>query len=194
MSPDSTGSLHTLLRVVAALESLGIRYHLGGSFASSIHGVPRQTRDADLVAEISIDKAEEFAAVLGDDFYADVSAMREAVRSGRSFNIVDLESAFKVDVFVKGVAAFDREEFERAAPQVIDPETGRTVVVKSAEDIVLRKLQWFVAGGGAPGAQWTDVLGLLRVQTGRLDIEYMRRWAASLGIEEHLERALREAS
>ena len=68
------------------------------------------------------------------------------------------------------------------------------MVVKSAEDTVLRKLQWFVAGRGASGPQWTDVLGLLKVQSGRLDTEYMRRWAASLGIEEHLERALREAS
>jgi hypothetical protein len=194
MSPDFTGSLHTLLRVVEALESLGIRYHLGGSFASSIHGVPRQTLDADLVAEMSIDHAESLAAALGDDFYADVSAMREAVRSSQCFNIVDLESAFKVDVFVKGENAFDSEEFERAKPQVIDAETGRTIVVKSAEDTVLRKLQWFVAGGGASGRQWTDVLGLLKVQTGRLDIDYMRRWAASLGIAEHLERALRDAS
>lgn len=194
MSPDYTGSLRTLLRVVEALESLGIRYHLGGSFASSIHGVPRQTHDADLVAEVSVGDASALANALGDAFYADVSAMREAVRSGRSFNIVDLESAFKVDVFVKGEGPFDREEFERAEPQIIDAESGRTIVVKSAEDTVLRKLQWFVAGGGTSDRQWTDVLGLLKVQTGRLDVDYMRRWAASLGLEEHLERALCEAS
>jgi hypothetical protein len=194
MSPDSTESLRTLLRVVEALESLGIRYHLGGSFASSIHGLPRQTHDADLVAEMSIDNANALAAALGDDFYADVPAMREAVRSSRSFNVVDLESAFKVDVFVKGQDPFDREEFERAEPQVVDAESGRTIVVKSAEDTVLRKLQWFVSGGGASGRQWTDVVGILKVQVGRLDMDYMRRWAASLGIEEHLERALREAS
>lgn len=120
--------------------------------------------------------------------------MREAVRSRRSFNVIDLESAFKADVFVEGEGPFDCEEFERATPQAVDADTGRTIVVKSAEAIVLRKLQCFVASGGTSDGRWIDVLGLLRVQTGRLDVDYMRRWAASLGVDEHLERALREAS
>jgi hypothetical protein len=37
------------------------------------------------------------------------------------------------------------------------------------------------------------VLGILKVQRGRLDAAYLRRWAESLGLTELLERALREA-
>ncbi len=32
------------LRVIEIFESLGVEYYLGGSYASSIHGVPRQTQ------------------------------------------------------------------------------------------------------------------------------------------------------
>lgn len=31
--------------VVQTLESLGIRYFIGGSLASSLHGIPRATHD-----------------------------------------------------------------------------------------------------------------------------------------------------
>ncbi len=38
------------------------------------------------------------------------------------------------------------------------------------------------------------MLGVLRVQAEALDLEYLRRWAVNLGVEELLERALRVAA
>jgi hypothetical protein len=38
------------------------------------------------------------------------------------------------------------------------------------------------------------VLGVLRVQAKALDLDYLGRWAANLGVEELLERALSAAS
>ena len=38
-------------RVINALEQLGVEYELGGSVASSMHGIARLTTDADIVAE-----------------------------------------------------------------------------------------------------------------------------------------------
>ena len=32
---------------------MGVPYHVGGSYASSIHGVPRQTQDIDLVVNLN---------------------------------------------------------------------------------------------------------------------------------------------
>jgi hypothetical protein len=52
MNPERPETLHVALRVIGILEELGLHYHLGGSFASSIHGVPRQTQDVDLVIEL----------------------------------------------------------------------------------------------------------------------------------------------
>ena len=42
--------LTVTLKVTEALEALGIPYFVGGSLASSLHGVPRATKDVDLVA------------------------------------------------------------------------------------------------------------------------------------------------
>src|SRR5205823_9959509 len=42
--------LAALTPVVQAFEDLGIAYHVGGSLASSVHGLPRATADVDLVA------------------------------------------------------------------------------------------------------------------------------------------------
>jgi len=36
--------------VAAALDALGVRYYLGGSVASSAHGIARASLDADVVA------------------------------------------------------------------------------------------------------------------------------------------------
>ncbi len=41
-------------RVAQTFERLGILYLVGGSLASSLHGIPRATQDVDLVADIKL--------------------------------------------------------------------------------------------------------------------------------------------
>ena len=50
-------SLQALFAVIDVLDRLGVAYHVGGSLASTIHGVPRQTLDADLVADLGPERA-----------------------------------------------------------------------------------------------------------------------------------------
>src|SRR5437879_5817617 len=84
------------------LEKLGVPYVVGGSFASSLHGEPRSTNDVDVVADLDRATALKFVDSLGEAFYADALAATEAVRAGGSFNVVHIESAVKVDIFVAG--------------------------------------------------------------------------------------------
>jgi hypothetical protein len=72
-----------------------------------------------------------------------------------------------------------------------DPE--RTAYVASAEDTVLTKLEWYRMGSEVSERQWRDVLGVLKVQAERLDLAYLRRWAAALGVADLLEQALSQA-
>lgn len=183
-------SLQIVLRVVDVLEELGVRYHFGGSWASSIHGVPRQTRDLDLVVDLPPSVVPILTSRLVGEFYLSEERIRQAIERHSSFNLIHLATGFKIDVFLRGPGEFDRLELERSGPQRIGAGQEREVFVKSAEDTLLRKLQWYRLGGETSERQWTDVLGIVKEQGDRLDQTYMRRWAEDLGVSDLLERAL----
>ncbi len=187
--------LVALTPVVVALEELGVRYHIGGSVASSAHGIARATVDVDLVVELSEEGALPLAQTLRPSFYVDEDSVRSAVRDRGSFNLIHLATMVKIDVFVSKGRPFDRSVQERARPERLDEDpTSRTFFVESPEDVILSKLQWYRAGGDASRKQWADVLGVLKAQAGALDREYLTKWAASLGMPDLLARALGEAA
>ena len=57
--------------VTDALEALRVRYAIGGSFASAVHGVMRATMDVDLVADLQAEQIDPLVERLGEAFYAD---------------------------------------------------------------------------------------------------------------------------
>jgi hypothetical protein len=66
--------------------------------------------------------------------------------------------------------------------------------VAAAEDVVLRKLEWYRAGGETSERQWNDLRGVLQVSGPSLDLEYLRQWAPVLKVDDLLERLLGEPS
>ena len=64
--------------------------------------------------------------------------------------------------------------------------------VRSAEDTILAKLEWFRAGGEVSERQWTDIVGVLKMTP--IDAEYLQRWAAALGVDDLMARAVAEAA
>lgn len=181
------------LHVIDALEHVGARYAIGGSLASAIHGVVRTTLDADILADLRLEQAESFVELLGASFYLDLDTVRAAIRQRSSFNAIHLATMFKVDIFIPKLRPFDASQLDRRQAWVADPTSGRSVYVTSAEDIVLAKLAWYRLGDGVSDRQWRDVLGVLAVQAGRLDLAYMRREATTLGVGDLLARALDDA-
>ena len=179
--------------VADALEALGVPYAIGGSFASALHGVMRATMDADLVADLRQEDVAPFVQALGELFYANAEMMREAIGQHRSFNLIHLESMFKVDVFVARPRNFDRAQLARRQLHLLSEDPERRAYVASAEDTVLAKLEWYRMGGEVSDRQWRDALGVLKVQGLRLDLAYMRHMAAGLGVKDLLERALEES-
>ena len=71
---------------------------------------------------------------------------------------------FKVDVFVSRRRDFDVVAAERAQLESTDETAGAPrLPTATAEDTVLRKLEWFRRGGEVSERQWWDVVGVLKV-------------------------------
>ena len=181
------------LLVVDALDKLGAPYMIVGSLASAVYGVVRTTIDADIVADLRPEHALPLAQTLGDAFYVSVEAIRDAICRQSSFNVIHLETMFKVDVFIPKPRPFDRIQFDRRVEHVVATDPRRTAYITSPEDTVLAKLEWYRLGGETSERQWRDTLGMLKIQEHRMDIAYLRQWAAVLGISDLMEKALAEA-
>lgn len=180
------------LLVVDALETLGVRYVIGGSLASALHGVARATLDSDLVADLRIEQAAPLARMLGDAFYVDEGAIREAIQNLSSFNLIHLDTMFKVDIFIPKRRPFDQAQLARRTAQVVATDPERTAYIASAEDTILAKLEWYRLGGEVSERQWRDAQGIVAVQGEQLNLDYLRQGAAGLGVADLLEKLLRK--
>jgi hypothetical protein len=109
-----------------------------------------------------------------------------------SFNIIHTASFFKVDVFIPKAREFDREQLARRISSAIAADPDSTAYAISPEDSILAKLDWYRMGGETSDRQWGDILDILKMQSGRLDMDYLHRLAASLSVLDLLERALAE--
>ncbi|HUP22611.1 MAG TPA: hypothetical protein VNB06_06685, partial [Thermoanaerobaculia bacterium] len=172
-------ALRVCLEVARLFERLGVRYVVGGSLASSLHGVPRSTDDADLGAELREEHVRPLVEALEGRFYVDEERVRYAVRRGGSFNVIELSAMFKVDVFILGEGPLHREQLERRQ-RITLPEGGEELEVASAEDTVLQKLRWYRLGREVSERQWGDLVGVLKTQGRRLDWAYLERGAELL--------------
>jgi hypothetical protein len=179
------------LAVARALERMGVRHYLTGSLASSLHGEPRATNDADLVAELKPAHFAQLQAELGGRFFLDQGDFDHAVASERSFNLIDEVELAKVDVFCVRDEGYQHEALARTVRMELERDDPFSAIdVASPEDIVISKLRWYRLGNEVSDRQWRDIVGVLSAQAGRLDLTYVRGWCTRLGLEDLLDRAL----
>ncbi|NJL90019.1 MAG: hypothetical protein HC916_09700 [Coleofasciculaceae cyanobacterium SM2_1_6] len=185
------GAIEEALVVAGMLESLGIPYLVDGSIASGIWGEMRYTQDIDLVADIQESQVNLLLNAFAPRFYISEVAIREALESGNSFNLIDNQTGWKIDIFILTQDAFKQSNFQRRRQISID-EAGQTLIFSSPEDMILQKLLWYQMTQQS-SQQWRDILGILKLQQPALDFAYLQQWADTLQLSETLDQAFRES-
>ena len=180
--------INALTPIVDAFDELGVAYELGGSVASSIHGVARSSLDIDILAALEPSQVSDLVRQLEREYYVSANRVADAIERESSFNAIHLETMFKVDVFIARSNEFRCSSIQRRKRHILS--AAREFFVTSPEDIVLHKLHWYRKGGEVSDRQWQDVVGVIKVQASRLDRSYLLEWATKLDVADLLERAL----
>ena len=177
-----------LSRLAPALEHANLPYMLTGSVASSAHGLPRSTRDLDIV--IAPTRAQLLTLIQqfpNAHYYVDEAQALQALANKSQFNIIDFATGWKVDFIIAEDSEYGRTALMRRSRINI---AGNFVHVASAEDVVIAKLRWAKLSGS--DRQLQDAAGIVSVQGSNLDVEYVERWVSELRLEQQW-RAVREA-
>jgi hypothetical protein len=170
--------LEVLRTVVARLEEAAIEYMLTGSMAMARYAQPRQTRDIDLVVELSESKVDRIVQAFSPDFYLDPATVRQEVRRRGMFNMIQETLVMKVDMILRKLDAHAASAFQRR--HRIELVEGLSLMIISPEDLILAKLRW--AAEGDSDLQLRDVRNLLGAVE-NLDRAYLGEWASQIGVD-----------
>lgn len=173
------------LRVISLLDSANIQYMVSGALAVSFFGKPRLTHDLDLVTELEPRHAPTLLSLFSAEFYASPEAIEDAIRRRSVFNVIQVETGFKVDFWLLQETEFDQNRFKRRRNQDF---FGHSVPFTTAEDLILIKLFWF--GESQIERHLEDARSVLETQMPQIDLPYLRHWAERLSLTPLLERIL----
>lgn len=173
-----------LAAIVQRLDASEIPHMVAGSVASSHHGEPRSTQDIDLVIDPSRAQLVRFVELFEPNrFY--VNDALAALDRRDLFNVIEPSTGFKADLMIRKDRPFSRAEVARRESVEI---VGVMTAVATAEDTILAKLEWGQTNESA--RQLRDVAAMISVHALGLDVAYLRRRAAELGVLERLDEML----
>jgi hypothetical protein len=171
-----------MIEVIDALDAHGIPYMLVGSFSSNFYGIPRSTKDVDLVLEFGQRSVHDLTRSLGPRYSLQPQVGFESV-TGTTRYIIDLASThFQVELFSISNDPHDRERFARRRKVAW---LNRQIWLPRPEDVIVTKLRWLA--DLRRNKDYDDILQVATVQSDRLDWDYVTRWADQHGTRKLLD-------
>jgi len=169
-----------VLAVIDALERTQVPYMVVGSLSSNLYGIPRSTKDADVVAQLDPNSIQALMKELGPQFRLDPQLSFETVTATTRYIIDTPERGFRIELFCLSQDPHDRMRFARRRRIVI---SGRPASAPSPEDVIITKLQWSKLGKRTKDVD--DARNVIAVQRDALDWDYIHGWC-----DQHGTRAL----
>lgn len=149
MPNERTPDLSLFLDILWTLEAVGAPYMIIGAFAATVYGVTRATYDIDIVVELNEEHIAALAAAYPPPrYYADPVQMRDSIRVGMMFNIIDTSRGEKADLIPTTMVPGYRRAFRRRVRQTVEiPGLGPFEVwCARPEDVIVGKLMAWAEG------------------------------------------------
>lgn len=179
-----------LLALTRALDDGEVPYMVVGSYSSNFYGVPRSTKDADLVLHLPSSGWAKLPALLPDAITMEDQMGFEMVTSTRKELLHVKDSLFQIELFHLSEDAHDQSRFSRRRYVEVFPMSK--VCLPSAEDVVVQKLRW--SKGAKRAKDLADAVAVMQVQGNALDWPYIEKWCAEHDTLDVLTEAKAEAS
>ncbi|MES2981029.1 MAG: hypothetical protein V4727_01850 [Verrucomicrobiota bacterium] len=177
------------LAILKVLNNLEIPYMVVGSYSSNFYGIPRSTKDADLVIHFQSGYLEKIAAKLPPEIALDQQGSFEMVTATRKELLRIKDSIFEIELFHLSDDSFDLMRFGRRQKVIFHEDL--CAWMPTVEDVVVQKLRW--AKSGRRTKDFDDVVAILSVQK-EVDFSYITKWCSQHGTLEMLAQARTEAS
>lgn len=163
--------------VLDACEQEGIEHMLTGAFAHGLYGIPRSTKDIDVV--LSLAGADPIARVVqrlkGVVLFEAQMHFDTLTWGKRLVGESTGHPPFKVELFELFDDPFVQEQFHRKR-LLFSRQIQRTTWLPTPEDIIVQKLRW------ARSKDLDDARDVLAVQGPEtLDMAYIEKWCALHG-------------
>ncbi len=177
------------MEVLHALEAVGAHYMVVGAFGASAYGLSRATHDADIIVDLDSAACEALAAHFPPPrYYADPQQMRDSIRLGIMFNIIDGSLGVKADLVPLSREPTYRQAFQQRVRCTVVDAQGEEFEIWCArpEDIILGKLMAWQQGRSAKHP--ADIAVVLSFVLGGFsadpfDVDYVTARATQIGSE-----------
>ena len=114
MSNEHSPDLSLFLDILHTLEVIDAPYMIIGAFAATVYGITRVTYDIDIVVNLQEQHIQALCkAYPSPRYYADPLQMRDSIRLGIMFNIIDTTRGEKADLVPLTMSPTYRQAFQR---------------------------------------------------------------------------------
>ncbi len=144
-------SIRFYAEVVRALDNIGAPYMIVGAFAGLAFGITRTTFDIDILVDLRPEDCDRLSEKFPlPRFYADPEMMKDSIRLGIMFNLIDTQEGVKADLVPLSREPEYRLAFDRRIHRWFsDGETEFEAWCARPEDIIIGKLQAWNEGRSA---------------------------------------------